>query len=80
MSLKSFINNEDVKKKVNGVFKKPELLDDHYLMAPPLTENYSIIKTAFMYLLRFKLQKMNPNMIDGPWVAEWALEWLKSED
>ena len=45
-------------------------------MAPPLTKNYSLVGTAFDYLMRFYLQRLNSNSIVGTWVAEEAISLL----
>ena len=39
------------------------------LLAPPLTENAPLIGTAFDYLLRFYLERLNPNAKTRKWVA-----------
>lgn len=48
-------------------------------MAPPQTTNYSLIGTAFDYLLRFHIEKLNPNAITDPWIAELSVELTKSQ-
>jgi hypothetical protein len=49
------------------------------LRAPPLTKNYQIVGTAFDYLLRFFLQRLNPDAQSRSWVAEGAVD-LIAED
>lgn len=41
------------------------------LKAPPQTKNYSIVGTAFDYLLRFYLERINRNVIKDRWVADF---------
>ncbi len=43
------------------------------LAAPPLTENYSLVGTAFDYLLRFYIERLNPKAVTRKWVAEEVL-------
>ena len=43
------------------------------LAAPPLTENYSLVGTAFDYLLRFYIERLNPKAVTRKWVAEEAV-------
>lgn len=75
MSLTSFLErNEDVRERFRQEFRKPRFSVKKDLLAPPLTKRYSLVGTAFDYLLRFYLQHLNPNTIDkGHWVAESAL-------
>jgi hypothetical protein len=44
------------------------------LRAPPLTTHYSLVGTAFDYLLRFELERRNHRVVVKPWVAEHAVE------
>ncbi len=46
------------------------------LLAPPLTQNYMLVGTAFDYLLRFYLKRLNPNAIIKTWVAEQAVKQI----
>lgn len=41
------------------------------LKAPPKTKNYSTVGTAFDYLLRFYLERINRNVIKRRWVADF---------
>jgi len=40
------------------------------ILAPPLSNRYSLVGTAFDYLLRFYLKWLNPNALTHPWIAE----------
>ncbi|KUK14961.1 MAG: Uncharacterized protein XD53_1610, partial [Petrotoga mobilis] len=51
MSLTSFLKNKDVKSAFERAFKKPQFDLQAELLAPPLTNNYSLVGTAFDYLL-----------------------------
>lgn len=59
---------------MDETFQKPKHPVTSKLKASPLTDNYSQVNTAFRYLMRFKLSKINQNMIEGSWVAEFALQ------
>ncbi|MGI0102330.1 MAG: hypothetical protein ACREA7_07020 [Nitrosotalea sp.] len=78
MSLTSFLKIPEVRErfKANFLFEVPVL--DERLKAPPLTLNYQLVGTAFDYLLRFHLEKINKNVLQGTWVAEHGVELAKS--
>ncbi|HXW93977.1 MAG TPA: hypothetical protein VEK33_25725 [Terriglobales bacterium] len=77
MSLKSFLEgNADVRAQFLAHFKKPDFRLTSPLLAPPLSENYGLVGTAFDYLLRFYLEKLNPGTKSGPWIADSGLEIL----
>lgn len=62
MSLTSFLRNPDVRKKFHEefpVFPKPELSPKTLPLAPLLTKNPMLIGTAFDYLLRFYIERLN---------------------
>lgn len=46
------------------------------LLAAPRSKRFSLVGTAFDYLLRFELQRRAPHAVVKPWVAENALFWL----
>ena len=51
------------------------------IIAPPLSKRHSTVGTAFDYLLRFLIERLNPQTIDkGYWVAETSVELLKKND
>ncbi len=76
MSLTSFLKNNDVKEKFQQEFPKPRLTEKKELLAPPLTVHYFLVGTAFDYLLRFYLKRLNPQAFDKRWVAEESLKVL----
>jgi hypothetical protein len=78
MSLTSFLElNKDVRERFRQEFQKPRFSAKKDLLAPPLTKRYSLIGTAFDYLLRFYLQHLNPNTVARErWVAEAALAYI----
>jgi hypothetical protein len=59
-----------VKTRFAQEFKMPKFNKDGKLLAPPLTNRYSLVGTAFDYLMRFYLKRLNPNAITKQWVAE----------
>lgn len=71
MSLTSFLKNSaDVRQRFKAEFAMPSLDTTEELAAPPLTQNYSLVGTAFDYLLRFYVERLNPKSKTGEWVAE----------
>src|SRR5437773_972190 len=70
MSLTSFLNNPDVRKKFREEFPRQPVRRKLTPLAPPLTNNNSLVGTAFDYLLRFYLERLNPNAQCSAWVAE----------
>lgn len=79
MSLTSFLEDEDVQKKFTEEFKLPKFEIISELKAPPLTKNYALIGTAFDYLMRFYLKRLNPNAITQEWVAEHSISRIANK-
>jgi len=77
MSLSSFIELPDVKKRLRLDVTKPWFQVDGEMKAPPLTDSYGLTGTAFDYLLRFYVEKLNPPARRSHWVAEASLELLE---
>ena len=74
MSLTSFLsNNQDVRERFRQQFNKPPLATDEDLLAPPLSNRYTLVGTAFDYLLRFYVKRLNPDAVETEWVAEHCL-------
>jgi hypothetical protein len=79
--LTSFIKAKDVREKFDQEFNKPEVLVTKPLLVPALSKRSSMIGTAFDYLLRFRLQRLNPQSIERrPWVAEEPLRFYEEEE
>lgn len=74
MSLTTFIELSDVRDHFNECFQKPSLPDRHELKAPPCSKRYRLVGTAFDYLLRFLIKRINPFSIEQPWTAEISLK------
>jgi len=80
--LTSFIrDNADVRQRMDLEFKKPHLAASKPPLVPHLSGRSSLIGTAFDYLLRFRVSRINPQTIQGRrWVAEAAVEYLTAFD
>lgn len=72
MSLTSFIAEKDVKAKLHEVFSFPRIRLEQRPMIEPLTTHYSLVGTAFDYLLRFSLQRLYAHTVVKRWIAELA--------
>ena len=80
MSLTSFLDNADVRKEFSSDFTKPKSRFKKEIVARPLTKNYSLVGTAFDYLLRFYLEYLNPQFVqEGGWIANLSLLLLSDE-
>ena len=79
MSLTSFIKEPDVRAKFAETFSLPKINLNAELKAPPITRNYSLVGTAFDYLLRFYIKQHNPNAITKDWVAISALQCVEDD-
>lgn len=83
MSLTSILkyddkNFKDFRSLLSNSFPVPKI-EASAIKAVPKTKNYSLIGTAFDYLLRFNLErKFKAKVCGGPWVAENALTYFKS--
>ena len=73
MSLKSFLSDPSITAFFRKHVQKPSIRINAGIAAAPITRRYSLVGTAFDYLLRFHLKRLNPNAIERPWVAEWSL-------
>ena len=60
MSLSSIIHdNPEIRNGLKARVVRPKIIFDRSVYAPPLTTNYQIVGTAFDYLLRFFLERVN---------------------
>ena len=73
MSLTSFLANKDVKDRFRQEFVKPRMRVKKELLALPLSKRYTLVGTAFDYLMRFYLERLNPNAVTKQWVAELSI-------
>ena len=74
MSLTSFIAIHDVKERFSQEFPLPRASLKGTMIAPPVTKSYTLMGTAFDYLMRFRLERLNPGCVTQPWVAETSVE------
>lgn len=70
MSLTSFLRNQDVKRRFRQEFVIPKMTVQCEILAPPLSNRYSLVGTAFDYLMRFYLKVLNPDAVTSQWIAE----------
>lgn len=68
-------SNADVRERFRQQFKKPRLDVQVDLLAPPQSKRFTQVGTAFDYLLRFHVKRLNPDAIERPWVAESGFGW-----
>ena len=76
MSLTALIKSDkDLGHKISSAFSRPKLEKNKPLLAEPLTKNYVLFGTAFDYIFRFFLEKINnssnPSQV---WIAERGIE------
>lgn len=76
MSLTSFLQLPEVKERFRQEFEMPKLSSVEQILAPPQFSRYSLVGTAFDYVLRFPLQRTNKNAIHQSWVAEEGVHIL----
>ena len=70
MSLTTFLKNKDVQKRFTQEFEMPRAVLANELQAPPLTRNFSLMGTAFDYLMRFHIERINPIARTHRWIPE----------
>lgn len=73
MNLSTFLEISDVKAAFRATFEKPALSIQKSILCPPLSKNHGLTGTAFDYLFRFYLEKLNPESVSTTWAAELAL-------
>jgi hypothetical protein len=73
MSLITLVKERDVADQIGRVFKRPRLEASVPLLVPPGSRRFTLVGTAFDYLLRFYIKRINPFAVDRKWVAEGAL-------
>jgi hypothetical protein len=83
MSLTSILSakeNQALRDKLKADFLRPEFNLKTEIKAPPLTNNYGIVGTAFDYLTRFQLRYVNRDIAvqRGNWVADHAFSLLSA--
>jgi hypothetical protein len=77
MSLTSFLKIPKVKQRFAKTFPMPPFELSARIVSPPLTKHYTLVGTAFDYLMRFYLMRLNPRHIAQTWVAGEAINCLR---
>lgn len=70
MSLSTFLEIGEIRDRFIKEFPKPKFSMNLPILANPRSERYGLIGTAFDYLLRFYVKRLNPKAIERAWVAE----------
>lgn len=84
MSLTSILNynNEQYKEfraLLEELFPLPQFVGETSIKVEPITKNYTLIGTAFDYLIQFALEKKFKGLVCGnKWIAESALRYFQS--
>ncbi len=78
MTLLSFITQLAVQNTLRRDYPKLRLTCNIPTPAPPLTTSYALVGTAFGYLLRFRLERLNQQAAGWPWIAEESLSSASS--
>jgi len=73
MSLTSFLKDPNVKKEFSNNIPKPKFTLTKELLPPSITKHYSLVGSAFDYLLRFYVKYLNPGAVTREWIAEFLL-------
>ncbi|MGD9570001.1 MAG: hypothetical protein AB7V48_17095 [Sedimentibacter sp.] len=79
MSLTTFLKNIEVEKKFKEEIRYPVFKSNAIPLAVPQTKHYSLVGTAFDYLLRFFIERINENVIIEGWVAFNGLRDIKNQ-
>lgn len=80
MSLTTFLAKPDVREKFSSEFEKPKFQVKKEIVASPVTKRYSLVGTAFDYLLRFHIEYWNSQLVEKQnWIAESALILLSDD-
>ena len=74
MSLTSFVTLPDVKAKLRLLHPKLPRRLPVQIQVEPRSDRFSLLGTAFDYLLRFDIQRRSPHAVASRWVAEAAPE------
>jgi len=79
MSLTHFVSLPEIRQELEKQFTMPSLKTPDNIRVEPKTESYGLTGTAFDYLFRFKLRRLNPSALTKRWVAETALNSLPQD-
>ena len=76
MSLTTVLTDPSIKAKFKERFPVPKMIHTD-IRAKPLTKKYSLVGTAFDYIVRFHIKRLFPKAVDRKWVAEEAVDQIK---
>ncbi len=77
MSLTTLITEPEVRAQLKKMIRRPDFDGGRKLLAPPLTKHYSLVGTAFDYIFRFYLKRVNPQAVErSEWIAEDAAWYM----
>jgi len=76
MSMTDFLRRPEIQQKFRKEFRIHRLGAKKELLAAPQTNRYSLIGTAFDYLLRFHIERHVPKAEGSEWVSKKGLERL----
>lgn len=79
MSLIRFVGLPEIRQRLEEQFVMPPLKTPDNIKVEPKTKSYGLIGTAFDYLFRFRLKRLNPTASTKRWVAEIALNLLPQD-
>jgi hypothetical protein len=79
MSLTHFVGLPEIRQSLNEQFVMPSLKTPDDIRVEPKTKSYSLIGTAFDYLFRFNLKRLNSTALTKRWIAELALNLLPQD-
>ena len=79
MSLTHFVGLPEIRQGLNEQFVMPPLKTPDDIRVEPKTKSYSLIGTAFDYLFRFNLKRLNSTALTKRWIAELALNRLPQD-
>lgn len=80
MSLTSLLDQRHIRQRVAEEFPCPQFVIDKPMVAQPRSNRYSLVGTAFDYLLRFYVKRLNPGAIEREWVAKEVVQSLDPLD
>jgi len=73
MSIVDFMEKNRLKNEFETIFTMPKFEYKKEIIAPPLSNNYSLVGIAFDYLFRFYMARNN-KFIGRPWVSETTID------
>jgi hypothetical protein len=73
VSLQKLVSSKKATDYLRAHVRKPRIDTTKDIVGPSQTNRYSLVGTAFDYLFRFFLKRLNPGAIERPWVAESVL-------